>query len=548
MLKPRVLLIHANPFQQVMPVPPYGLERLRTAVEDLADVRILDPYLVADDPLARTASEIGAFCPDLIGLGIRVVEDCVVIDSLEGPAATDVYSFLPEIRALRDQVAECAPALPMIVGGAAFSYFPHELLELLAIEHGVVGAGEQVMRRVVERLAAGEDWRSAPGLTHRGGRGAPPAPAMTFIDLTRREPLYGPSLGIPIRTRIGCAMQCTYCLTASLGRRHAVDESEAVLAELERVVLEVEKRGAWAEIFFADDEFNLPESGHALRILEGAVEHGLAGRFVWRAYFNPTPFDDELARMIKATGGHVSLTTDSASDAVLAKNGKPFRRRHLDSTVELLIKHQISADLGFIFGLPGETGETLRDSLDFIRQLPPQIGVYYSSGARVYPHTPLAELALADPGGLPEGAVIGLEPVAYSRPWPPRELARFLAAELAGYDNVCLVGAGFARATRFQGLGLRALSGEAESVRIVDWAKAIDAARGGGYHQQPSEALESLIALALWHGRPDLAALATKAMLALPRSERNRSWLSLRVALFRQRLGGRSVLSVAESR
>ena len=32
--RPRVLLVHANPFQQVMPVPPYGLERIRTAAAD----------------------------------------------------------------------------------------------------------------------------------------------------------------------------------------------------------------------------------------------------------------------------------------------------------------------------------------------------------------------------------------------------------------------------------------------------------------------------------------------------------------------------------
>jgi hypothetical protein len=33
---PRVLLVHANPFQQVTPVPAYGLERLKTATADIA--------------------------------------------------------------------------------------------------------------------------------------------------------------------------------------------------------------------------------------------------------------------------------------------------------------------------------------------------------------------------------------------------------------------------------------------------------------------------------------------------------------------------------
>ena len=53
----RVLLVHANPFQRVMPVPPYGLERLRTAIEPLTEtVEILDPYLVSTDPIAAAAA------------------------------------------------------------------------------------------------------------------------------------------------------------------------------------------------------------------------------------------------------------------------------------------------------------------------------------------------------------------------------------------------------------------------------------------------------------------------------------------------------------
>ena len=55
----RVLLVHANPFQRVTPVPAYGLERLRTAAEEAgAEVQLLDPYLVSEDPLgaAREAA------------------------------------------------------------------------------------------------------------------------------------------------------------------------------------------------------------------------------------------------------------------------------------------------------------------------------------------------------------------------------------------------------------------------------------------------------------------------------------------------------------
>ena len=52
----RVLLVHANPFQRVTPVPAYGLERLRTAIEPTgAEVELIDPYLVVGRPARRRA-------------------------------------------------------------------------------------------------------------------------------------------------------------------------------------------------------------------------------------------------------------------------------------------------------------------------------------------------------------------------------------------------------------------------------------------------------------------------------------------------------------
>src|SRR5215218_1250480 len=71
---PRVLLVHANPFQRVTPVPAYGLERLRTAAEDVgAQVEIVDPYLVSEDPLACARAAAERFRPAVIGLGVRIV-------------------------------------------------------------------------------------------------------------------------------------------------------------------------------------------------------------------------------------------------------------------------------------------------------------------------------------------------------------------------------------------------------------------------------------------------------------------------------------------
>src|SRR5438552_9173844 len=193
-------------------------------------------------------------------------------------------------------------------------------------------------------------------------------------------------------------MQCVYCTAANLGRQHASGDLETVLDELEQTVEVARERGVGrVSIFFADDEFNLPDERHPISVLEGIRARGLAKHLTWRAYFNPTPFSAEFAELVRETNGHVSITVDSAADPLLETAQKPFRRRHLDALVALLGEHGVSADLGLIFGLPGETEETVAETVEFVRALPASIEVAYSAGARVYPHTPLAGIATQEP-------------------------------------------------------------------------------------------------------------------------------------------------------
>ena len=161
----RVLLVHANPFQRVTPVPAYGLERLRTAIEPTgAEVELIDPYLVADDPLVPTSGG-ERFRPDVIGLGIRIIDDCIVVDRLDGPddEPIDVSFLLPEILELRRALSEAAPDA-LVLAGAGFSACPQECLEYLDVEYGVVGAGEDALAALCRDSRSGQ----TPGVVRRG--------------------------------------------------------------------------------------------------------------------------------------------------------------------------------------------------------------------------------------------------------------------------------------------------------------------------------------------------------------------------------------------
>ena len=128
-------------------------------------------------------------------------------------------------------------------------------------------------------------------------------------------------------------MQCSYCTAANMGRVHGDGDVAEIVDEIAALVAAARAKGLPVlPLFLAADEVNLPDERLLLRVLRALLDRDLAKALSWRGYFNPTPIGDELCRLISATNGTVSMTVDSASDAVLARNGKPFRRRHLDAT------------------------------------------------------------------------------------------------------------------------------------------------------------------------------------------------------------------------
>ena len=463
---------------------------------------------MSEDPIGTAREAAERFRPDVIGLGIRIIDDCIVVDSLEGEEPIDVSFLLPQVRELREALAEVAPEATFVAGGAGFSACPQECLEYLDLEYGVVGAGEAAIAALVSDVPRGQ----TPGLVRKGEADGIEAYHLGFAGPTRREPLYAPANSFPVRTRIGCAMQCVYCTAANLGRQHANGDLEVVLEELERTVAEARERGVGrVPIFFADDEFNLPDERHPISVLEGLRDRGLERHITWRAYFNPTPFSPEFADLVRETNGHVSITVDSAADPLLETAQKPFRRRHLDALVALLADKGVSADLGLIFGLPGETEETIAETIGFVRSLPESIEVVYSAGARVYPHTPLAAIAAREPERL-----VGaddpsfLTPVVYSSPLPPRELARRLDQELRDLPNVSRVGVAYRS-------GLTTLSDAYRAALSQNgkhsWDDILERAAHDDTQRKPAETIAACLQVALWHGRYDLASAAAARLL-----------------------------------
>ena len=356
----RVVLLHANPWQAVRPVPPYGLHRLRTALEQSgADVTILDPWLHWTDAEADVAVEhrLRELEPDLVGFSLRVVDTLVPVETTDGAGdGSDSTPLLPRIRDIVQAARLGAPGVPFVVGGAAFPTHPQAILEFVGVDLGILGNGEAAVVDLADRLRRRAPLDGVDGLVRRGVT-APVRPAMAALaGPTSRDPLFAPVFSVPVRTRSGCGMFCSYCTSSLLQGMNGTVSLDTVFDEIGEVVARARAIGEVPEIHFADEELNLPTEDHAIALLEGILDRGWADALTWTAYLNPRPFSDRLAELVKATHGRAEITVDSVVDSVLHVNRRPVRRRHVDQLVDVLTATSCPRSSTSCSGCPARRG------------------------------------------------------------------------------------------------------------------------------------------------------------------------------------------------
>jgi radical SAM superfamily enzyme YgiQ (UPF0313 family) len=192
--------------------------------------------------------------PEVIGISVRNIDD------------QDIESRRFLLEPVKDLVSGCRACTdaPILLGGAGYSMFPDAALTYLGADLGVCGQGEVAFPAVLERLQQGQDSAGLPGV-HVAGSGcrvgrefAPDLDRLPMADdslwLTV-EPTT-PDLWVPVQTRRGCALDGTYCSTATIEGRAVRDRSPQLVAENVRQVADA----GFERFFFVDNTFNFPLS------------------------------------------------------------------------------------------------------------------------------------------------------------------------------------------------------------------------------------------------------------------------------------------------
>jgi len=413
----RVLLISANMERTAIVPLPLGPAFVVAACRRAGHEAVLLNLMFEHDPMAALQKRIEEFQPGAIGISVRNIDD----QNMASP------NFL--LPAIREVVATCRrlSGAPIVLGGPGYSMFPESALRFLRADMGIRGEGETVFPALLERLERRSDPYGLPGVYLPDRPGAGRIFSTSLGDLPLPDPeLWLPTapesgeLWIPVQGKRGCPMGCSFCATKVIeGTQIRWRSPQSIAQWMERVTAL-----GFRNFCTVDNTFNVPPS-YAKGCCREIIRRGLDVN-LWCIVY-PKWVDRELAELMARAGcRQVSLGFESGSDCVLTRFHKKFRAEEV-RTIAAIFRDAGIGRTGFLMlGGPGETRETVEESLAFADSLGLD-ALKITLGIRIYPETDLAATAAAEGVIAPDDDL--LRPTFYMaaelKEWLPARIARY---------------------------------------------------------------------------------------------------------------------------
>jgi len=320
---------------------------------------------------------------------IRLIDATAENISLEGLKEI-IRSFLPQILVINTavpsiygdlEVAKVAKEIDNKIKTIAFGIFttllPEETLRLgSGVDYAIVGEPEWAVKDLVEHLVQEKDVSQVRGLVYRensdillteeqdlsqNNLDELPFPAR---DLIKRERYTLPLTGKPfalVNIGRGCPYDCTFCIAniyyGKEFRRRSIESIGDELTECKY------KLGITNFLFWGESFTLYPEYGEA--ICDEIIKRNLD--IQWSTTSRVDTLTPRLLEKMKKAGCILlGLGIESTSQEILDRARKKVKAEKAKEAIALCRKAKIKTMGHFIFGLPGETKKTAKNTIRFI--------------------------------------------------------------------------------------------------------------------------------------------------------------------------------------
>jgi len=353
-------------YEENVSAVPIGLYYLAALlIENRHDVEILNLYNLHTDPMAIEAI-LRDKRPDLIGFSVFNANRWGALDVAKTAKQLD-------------------PNVKIVFGGVAATYlWEHFLVHFPQVDFIVLGEGEYSFLELIRSMERDElaNPETVKGIAFRK-RGAviKTEPAELIDDLDQLPiPAKYFSYQYVALTR-GCPANCSFCGSPQFWKRkvrwHSADY---FVNQLELLY----QRGV-SFFYFSDDTFTLKKN-LVIAICRQILARGLD--INWYAISRVDHIDEEILYWMRKAGCiQISYGVESGSEKIRRLLNKKISTEQIKRAFSLTTSYSILARAYFIYGCPGESVETIDQSIDLIKEIKPLSIIFYI--LRLFPGTTL---------------------------------------------------------------------------------------------------------------------------------------------------------------
>ena len=355
----------------IPPLPPMDLLYLASVARNVGFIPSVKDYSFFGEDLQKLESDLKDFKPDYII--VNVATPTLENDLLALKLAKDLFG----------------DSIVTIAKGAHFNFLAKETLQ----SHDFIDiAFNSECELTLYEVLKGKSLPSIKGICYRNGvevienphrpfndnLDSLPYPARDLIDNSLYTRPDNGKMQAVIKVSRGCPYNCFFCLATPLNGRIVRKRSpENIIGEIKECV---EKYNIKNFIFWSDI-FNL-DKNWTKELCNKIIDSKLNITFSTNTRADSA--DVETIKLMKKAGCRlVSIGVESGSQYMLDKMGKKITLAQVKDTIKAFKKNGIQIYAYYVIGLPWETQETVKETLDFAKSLNTEYVSFYTAAALV---------------------------------------------------------------------------------------------------------------------------------------------------------------------
>ncbi|MFZ9011979.1 MAG: B12-binding domain-containing radical SAM protein [Anaerohalosphaeraceae bacterium] len=336
--------------------PPLSLACLAgSLVRGGFQAKVFDFNIYEDADFVKVVEE---FAPDYVGV-------------------TFVTPLIQEANRVAQLAKSVNPDVVVMAGGPHASSFPESTLQETVFDLVAIGEGDFTICEILE----GKDCSEIQGIAYKDNGAIQVNPRKPFIkDLDVLAPpnydvfeldkyQISPAIarGNPVawvETSRGCVYDCVFCNKNCFGRTFRVKSPQRVVEDFQRVIDQ-----GFKEIYLADDGFTTNMT-RAKKVGDLLIEKNIKIDWCTLNGIRADRVDLELLKKMKQAGCYrIYLGVESGNQGVLDRIKKGTKLEYLENAVAWGKQAGLEVVGYFMLGLPGDTEETMQQTIDFAKKL-----------------------------------------------------------------------------------------------------------------------------------------------------------------------------------